>query len=211
MTISAAVCPAVSRARSRAGVGVPPLWPESLVVCLGTGPSLTRADVTRVQGQRVIAINNAYQLAPWADVLYACDAKWWRWHQGAREFLGRKYTLAPGIREYPEVEALRNTGTTGLETDPSGLRTGHNSGFQTIGLAIHLGARRIVLLGYDMQGDHYFGSHPDGTKPPFNRCLAAFATLAEPLAQLGVEVLNCSRTTALNCFPRVSLEEALRV
>ena len=196
-------------ARPRAGVVVPRLWPDSLIVCLGTGPSLTGADVTRVQGQRVIAINNAYQLAPWADVLYACDAKWWRWHQGARGFLGRKYTLAPGVREYPEVEALRNTGPTGLETDPHGLRTGHNSGYQAVGIAVHLGARMIVLLGYDMQGDHYFGRHPDGTKPPFTRCLAAFATLVEPLAALGIAVINCTRQTALTCFPLEALDEVV--
>ena len=188
---------------------MPRLWPESLIVCLGTGPSLTRADVARVQGQRVIAINNAYQVAPWADVLYACDAKWWRWHHGAPGFVGRKYTLAPGLRDYPEVAAVTNTGTLGLETDPRGLRTGHNSGYQAINLAVHLGARTIVLLGYDMQGDHYFGRHPDGTKPPFNRCLAAFETLVDPLAALGVTVINCTRRTALTTFPQRRLEEAL--
>ena len=189
------------------------VWPGSLIVCLGTGPSLTWSDVTRVYGLRVIAINNAYQLAPWADVLYACDAKWWRWHQGARGFRGRKYTLAPGVKEYPEVEALTNTGTTGLETDPRGLRTGHNSGYQAINLAVHLGAKTIVLLGYDMQGDqqgdHYFGRHPDGSKPPFTRCLTAFSTLVEPLAALGVRVINCTRQTALTCFPREVLDQVL--
>jgi hypothetical protein len=190
-------------------VVVPRLWPDSLVVCLGTGPSLTAADVVRVQGQHVIAINNAYQLAPWADVLYACDAKWWRWHQGAPRFPGQKYMLAPACREYPDITALRNTGRDGLEPDPRGLKTGHNSGYQAINLAVHLGARTIVLLGYDMHGDHYFGRHPDGTKPPFTRCLAAFATLVEPLRMLGVDVLNCSRQTALRAFPLPALEDVI--
>jgi hypothetical protein len=192
---------------------VPRVWPDSLIVCLGTGPSLTGADVTRVQGQRVIAINNAYQLAPWADVLYACDAKWWRWHAGAPTFHGRKYMLQPACREYPEITALRNTGPTGLELDPSGLRTGHNSGYQAINLAVHLGARTIVLLGYDMQSPgrdaHFFGAHPDQSKPPFSRCLATFATLVEPLAARGIAVLNCTRQTALRCFPQPALDEVV--
>jgi hypothetical protein len=188
---------------------VPRLWPESLIVCLGTGPSLSGADVQRVQGQRVIAINNAYQLAPWADVLYACDVKWWRWHHGAPTFAGRKYMLQPSCAAYPEVQALRNTGPAGLETDPSGLRTGHNSGYQAINLAVHLGARRIVLLGYDMQGDHFFGRHPDQSKPPFHRCLPVFATLLDPLAALGVTVFNCTRRTALTCFPQPALEDVI--
>jgi len=31
----------------------------------------------------VLAINDAYRLAPWADWLYACDDRWWRFHHEA--------------------------------------------------------------------------------------------------------------------------------
>lgn len=110
---------------------------------------------------------------------------------------------------------LRNTGNTGIEAHPSGLRTGRNSGAAAINLAVHFGAARILLLGYDMghrpgQVSHFFGEHPErlrggsaGTYVPM------FTFLVEPLKALGIEILNCSRQTALECFPRVALHDAL--
>lgn len=194
-----------------ARASVPRLWPGETVVCVGTGPSLTPADVEACRGRaRVIVVNNAYQIAPWADVLYAADEKWWAWHQGAPPFEGLKYTIDPQRRAWPGLTVLRNAGPLGLESNPTGLRTGYNSGYQAINLAVHFGASRIVLLGYDMMGDHFFGSHPDKTRPPFAPCLRAFATLPAPLTAAGVEVLNATRRTALTAFPCVALETILQ-
>lgn len=192
---------------------VPRLCPGGTVVCLGTGPSLTQADVDAVRGKAtVIAVNDAFRLAPWAEVLYACDAKWfyWNWLKGARDFAGLKFALDVAAKKYFGVTVLKKTGETGLELDPSGLRAGRNSGFQAIGLAVHLGAARILLLGYDMHGDHFFGQHPDSSKPPFVICLQRFATLVEPLKAAGVEIINCTPNSALTCFPMQPLREALR-
>jgi hypothetical protein len=194
---------------------VPCLWPNSAVVCIAGGPSLTEADVAFCQGKaRVIAINDAYRLAPWADVLYACDASWWHWHKGVPSFTGPKYALQAAAAHWPGVTVLRNTGEQGLEVDPSGLRTGRNSGYQAINLAVHLGATRILLLGYDMQlgpqGErHWFGDHPHRRDSPYDAFLERFASIVEPLGQLGVSVINCTRRTALMVFPQQALAEAL--
>lgn len=183
---------------------------------IGGGPSLTQADVDLLRNRCfVIAINDAYRLAPWADVLYAADQKWWTWHNGVPGFTGPKYSIDGGYNPVtqPGVQVLRNTGFDGLELDPSGLRTGFNSGYQALNLAVHFGAKRILLLGYDMSVNgrqtHWFGHHPDLEPSPYDKMRAAFDTLVQPLAELGVEVLNCSRRTALQTFPIVSLEEAL--
>jgi hypothetical protein len=193
-------------------VKVPKLWPNSTIVCLATGPSLTPEDVNYCRGKaHVIAISDAYKLAPWADVLYSCDAKWWTWahdhkrHPRFAEFQGLKYALTAHSARFPGVQVLKNTGKDGLERHPAGLRTGRNSGFQAINLAVHLGASRIVLLGYDMGGKHFFGNHPDGSAPPFADCIKRFTTLVAPLAELGIEVINCTRKTALTAFPQRSL------
>lgn len=183
------------------------------VVCLASGPSLTAADVAYCRGRAVVlAIKDAIRLAPWADVLYACDAKWWQHYGDRLTFTGQKYTLEHTARQWATV--LENTGDSGLEVTPTGLRTGKNSGYQAINLAVHLGATRIVLLGYDMAPDdtgkhHWFGAHPWKTTPPYKLFLPFFQTLVAPLAQLGITIWNASRRTALTCFPCVSLEEAL--
>lgn len=197
---------------------VPRLWPGETVTLIGGGPSLTPADVAAVRGRtRVIAINNAYQLAPWADALYAADRKWIDWHGGVPGFTGPKYSIAsadPTPR--PDWTVLRNTGTHGLDLDPTALRTGFNGGYQALNLAVHFGAARILLLGFDLgiapDGRcHWHGPHPDRQPAPFYAMLDAFPSLVAPLAILGVEVVNCSRRTALACFPCVALEDALLV
>lgn len=195
---------------------VPRRWPGATIVCLGGGPSLTPADVDAVHaaGLHTIAINDAYRLAPWADVLYACDQQWWTWHAGVPSFTGPRYALAASIPiTWPDIVVLENTGWTGLELAPTGLRAGHNSGYQAVNLAVHLGAARVLLLGYDLGPDgaltHWFGDHPSLVPSPYAEMRAAFETLVAPLAAIGVEVLNCSRRTALTAFPCVALEDAL--
>jgi hypothetical protein len=194
---------------------VPQLCPGGTVVCLAGGPSLTQADVDYCRGKAtVIAINDAYKLAPWADVLYACDKRWWDWHKGAGSFKGLKYALQRPALKWPGVHILQNTGPHGLELKRNAVRNGKNSGYQAINVAVHLGAKRIVLLGYDMhipQGgpSHWFGEHPLGGPPPVRSFRGLFRGLVKPLQELGIEVVNCSRVTELDAFPRQPLESVL--
>lgn len=196
--------------------GVPKLWPGATVLCMGTGPSLTQQDVDFVRGKaRVIAINDAFKLCPWADVLYGCDGSWWEWNKGARDFTGMKFgmTVRPG--HFRDVVRMRNAGSKGLCLERDGLCTGRNSGYQAINLAVHFGAARILLLGYDMSRDrngrsHFFGEHPRRAKPsPYPAFREVFPTLVKPLARLGIEVINCTRRTELKTFRLMPLEEAL--
>lgn len=194
------------------GPSVPKLWAGETAVCIGGGSSLTRDDVEYCRGKaRVVAVNDAYRLAPWADVLYAADASWWYWHKGVPSFTGPKYTLDTSAR-YKGLTILENMGLEGLETDPRGLRNGRNGGYQAIGLAYHLGITRILLLGYDMHGGHWFGDHPGGhhrQPSPFNAFIRYFATIARPLEAAGVEVINCTLGSRLACFPKRPLREVL--
>jgi hypothetical protein len=200
------------------------LWPESTIVILACGPSLTREDVDFCCGKaKVIAVNDAYRLAPWADALYACDSRWWFWHKGVPGFMGQKYSIDARVKKaFPSITVLRNTGDEGLELDPTGLRNGRNSGYQAINLGVHLGGKRFILLGFDMKSSpgidpktrkeikrhHFFGEHPHPIQPPYNLMLPMFETIATPLAGLGVTVINATRSTALKTFPRETLEAA---
>lgn len=214
---------------------VPPLWRDETCFIVAGGPSLKGMDLKVLAGRRVIAINDAYRLCPFAEILYFCDAKWWDWHKDKpafQAFAGRLVKLEPELKGGGEKRpvfmlkdytAERRRGgmtdtqaTGGLEVKRNGVRTGRNSGYQCINLAIHLGATRIVLLGYDMRGGtdgrtHWFGDHPVPTKvhtfAPV--MLPHFATLVEPLAERGVEVLNATLGSAIECFPKVKLADLL--
>ena len=193
---------------------IPRRWPGGTVACLATGASLTAQDVEYVRDKvdGVIAINDAIDLAPWADILYACDGKWWGWRQGVPSYHGTKYAMKEDARRWSThgVQMIRRGNHQGLDTRPDGVAHGYNSGYQAIGVAFHSGAKRIILLGYDMKGVHFFGHHPDRTKAPYARCIPIFKTLVKPLAERGVDVINCTRRTALTCFPQMPLDEALR-
>lgn len=95
------------------------------------------------------------------------------------------------------------------------LSTGMNSGYQAVNLAHLAGAARAVLLGYSMKrlagsgAMHWFGDHPIKTgEPVLTSMLTCYRTLAKALPRV-FEVINATRDTALDCFPRRSLESVL--
>nr|WP_288093342.1 hypothetical protein [Thauera sp.] len=91
----------------------------------------------------------------------------------------------------------------------------NNSGAAAISLAAERGAQRILLLGYDCQRTngqaHWHGDHPRGlgNAGSMDKWAGSFAELAENMRKRGVEVINCSRATALTVFPRSDLESEL--
>lgn len=160
-----------------------------------------------------LAINNTWELAPWADVLYAADATWWTVHaQTALKFAGIKVTAHESV-PYRQVMELRNTGKEGFDPDPSAVRTGGNGGYTGVHIAAHGGAARILLCGFDMRGTHWHGPHPKPLRSTgahtFRKWIRRFETLAPELKARGIEVLNCTPGSALKCFPFMDLEEAL--
>lgn len=78
-----------------------------------------------------------------------------------------------------------------------------------------LGASRIVLLGYDMRfidgKKHWHEDHRD--RNPSASQLRGwadnFATMLPDLARAGVDVINCTPGSALNCFAMARIEDAL--
>lgn len=199
---------------------VPRQWPGETFVILGGGPSLTKADVAFCRGKaRVIAIKQTIHLAPWADVFYFCDRKILEFpgHESAlmRErlaaFEGLRFTL--DHLAHNDATALQIGDETGLSRNPTMLNTGKNSGYQAVNLAVHLGAAKIVLLGFDMQDragvDHWFGCHPWKTRPNYRLFLEYWPTLVAPLKAAGVSIVNATKDSALTCFPYQPLSEAL--
>lgn len=197
---------------------VAPIWSGQTVVCIASGPSLTQADCDYVRGRaRVIAVNDGVQLAPWADVLYSSDRYWWPHYLASNAFDGPKYSVgsAPDrtdrFLKHPEISVLRHAGIDGLEM-VDGLRTGRNSGYAALNLAVQMGASRVILLGYNMGpvgGQRHFFSGGISGDSPYQDFVKRFDTIAQPLRDLGVEVWNCTPESRLTVFPIVSLRDVL--
>lgn len=164
----------------------------------------------------MIVVNSSYERAPWADVLHAGDAKWWRAYPEAEAFAGERWTLDPELADDPGMHQITGIDEPGISENPRRLHTGGNVGYQAIGLAVLWGARRIVLLGYDMNATrgrlHWHADHDAkrlGNPCNFAAWRARLAVAAVDLRRLGVEVVNCSRETALTCFERDDLGDTL--
>ncbi len=219
---------------------IKPRWAECVIAA--TGPSLTQLVVDQIalkhwragqvienpgartiqvrDGWRVLAVNDAYRLMPWADLLYACDAKWWEVHQGCPGFAGEKWSShSEGSDD--KLDAAARWGLTlvcgahedGFSLDPGLIHYGSVSGFQAINLALLMGAKRILLVGYDMRVNgrrHFFGNHPDPLTNAmrFEALVPQFARAAHHLPP-EIKILNCTPGSALDCFPMSDLEAAL--
>lgn len=201
---------------SRKVWSVSEFWPGSTAVILAGGPSLDLVQIRHVgrakmEGRcRVFAVNDAVYPAWWSDWLHGSDAKWWNWHRlSATKFRGIKTTQDENVPPQWGVALLKNTGQTGFDPDPSCIRTGASSAYQAVHCAIHAGARRIVLLGVDMTEGHWFGAHPDEMEQGCEQMLPCWPTLIPALEDRGIEVINCSPDSRLECFEKRDLAAVL--
>lgn len=102
----------------------------------------------------------------------------------------------------------------GKPLSPGVLATGGNGGYQALGLALMFGAARVILLGYDMGATggrlHWHRDHGGKLHNPephkFRDWIAHYNKLA---GFCPVPIINCSRESALKCFPRMGLDEGL--
>jgi len=195
------------------------MWEGKTAVVMASGQSLTAEAADAVRHLPRVVTNATYRRAPDAEVIYAADTAFWRHKDYADVYdcPGFKVSCEQIRGVYPNtppgVLILRHAGAHGFVDDPTMVRTGSNSGYAAIHIAALAGAKRILLLGLDLTGGHWHGSHPHGLNNPrpysFTRWIRYFNGLAPHLKDRGIEVLNCSPISALTCFPKVALEEIL--
>lgn len=185
-------------------------WKGRTVVCIASGPSLTEEDCERARraGLPTIVTNTTFKRCPWAEVLFGFDGKWWKHYRRDVDavFKGARLTCAPAGHREGGAELLLHA---------SWFTSFHNSGANAISLAIAAGAARVVLIGFDCQKTggavHWHGDHPAplGNARSMPNWAKHFKNVGRYAAQRGVKIINCSRATALTCFPLAELEAVL--
>lgn len=158
-------------------------------------------------------------------MVYGCDPAWWRHRKGLPEYTGLKIAWAgAGLNEYPDIRTVEIAKEGGKYADDiltgevGKVGGGGNSGFQALNLAVQFGARRIVLVGYDMTdrgGVHWYGRNDwkqanNPNQSNFDRWIKVFEASAPVLRDMGAEVVNASPDSALKCFPRRSIGDAFK-
>lgn len=150
-------------------------------------------------------------------MLYAADFKFWEVYIGQirASFRGEFWTVSGMARDKYGAYWMQHSRDAGYNPAPDTINGGGNSGYQAVHLAATFGASKIVLLGFDMQrtgGKHHWHGKHEGRLANgvgFRFWMENFQALARDLKARGVEVINATRETAMTCFPRAPLEEAL--
>ena len=191
--------------------------PARTCVIVGTGPSAGTARLECSRGWPCIAVNDAWRLIPWAQYLYACDRQWWNKHGATvrAEFLGECWTQDAGSAKAYGIRHVTGVNFPGLSESRGTIHTNAHSGAQAVNLATLWGAKRLLLVGFDLQPvegrRHYFGDHPPGllNNSPYAVFVRRWVAIAADLKRMGVSVINCSPVSALRHFPHQLIEDAL--
>lgn len=192
-------------------------WKGETVAIIASGPSLTSDQVAAIElahraGKcKVIAVNNNILKAPFSDVMYARDWDWWVGYAGQwKAFTGEKWTGDRRASVQFDLKYVPERKGRGLCRSRGRIHSGKNSGHQAMGLAYWFGVSRMLLVGFDMQSTngetHWFGKHKGDLNNPTQGGMKAWRGYMEDLANdletEHIEVINCSKQTALTCFKR---------
>jgi len=194
-------------------------------VIRGTSPSVYSPYMSSIHDKHTIGINVAYLLGDWIDFVFFGDSGFLLKHQHAlANFQGLKISCHPKADSLSWVKfvARDKSHAQGISSNPMRVSWNGNSGAAAISIAVHTGAKRVILLGFDMKvneedNQHWHDIYQRGTtmdqkrrrKMPFHRHLRGFPQIARDAKQMGVEILNASPDSAIECFQKVTVKELL--
>jgi len=180
---------------------------------LASGPSLAQHDLSRLQRRLVMGLNRSAWAYP--DSHYHCTMDQRLFDEYPDVLRSTRYLFT--LEGRPFGIPLGLLGSEGFSEDLTrGIYSGYTVSYFAMQVAIYMGFREIFFLGLDLNhhGDqtHFFGqdfrsrNHVDTEFPRMRRMLTYGADQA---ARLGVSVYNCSPTSDLECFEKVSFDCAL--
>lgn len=213
------------------------LWPGKTVFIIGGGGSLKldaglpRKEIKEkvvfpaiseylkpIHNERVLGVNNAFELGPWVDACFFGDEGWFRRNRFKLvHFAGYKIHNCSTITARGCIAVYRGE-PYGLESKPDRICWNNNSGAAAINVAVHLGAKRIVLLGFDMKVkpaeikyNNWHNLHKDKTKDwnQYPEFIKAFPYIKVDAENMGVEIINATPCSALTEFPKMTFKEAV--
>lgn len=184
--------------------------------------------------KHVIGINVAYKLGNWVDICFFGDYPFFLTHRkglAAFEKLVVTSCTKVGNKNLEWIKYLpqelkkdkpQGQQTHGISTNPNHVSWNQNSGAAAISIAAWSGAKRIVLVGFDMNlsplnnEQHFhneyrrFGSKERKDKQlPFDVHLRTWGVIKSDADNMGIEILNTSLNSAIKEIPKVHIKELL--
>jgi hypothetical protein len=187
-------------------------------------PDILKGRECRQKGWFTIGVNLAgYMIGDWVNVCFFADAlMYWNHKDALKQCQARKISLdktkegVASIATDPghTVEVWQWGGCHGVNTRPGFCCFNRSSGGAAINLAYHLGAKRVFLLGYNMNLDEngdmqewYPEEWKRKSKKGYHNMLLPFDKIAADAKRLGMEILNATPGSAIKQFPFVNIED----
>lgn len=180
---------------------------------LASGPSLVTHDLSRLKHRIVMGLNRSALTYP--DTHYHCVMDH-RLFDEYHDLLKRTRYLFT-LEGRPWGIPMTLLGGEGFSWDlKKGIYSGYTISYVALQLAVYMGFKEIYFLGLDLKhsrgNTHFFGhdfhsANHEQTEFPKMQKMLIYA--AGELQDSGVKVCNCSPTSTLECFHRVTYEDAI--
>lgn len=194
------------------------------IAIVGGGPSLTNVDWDYIRDlgreYHFIGANAAYKLGHWIEYVIFGDKKFWDWNKKeiSHSLISQNY-IAVNENLIDETDLLvvkrLSLGWVNDRTKRS-IAWNCNSGAAAVNLAALLGAKKIILLGFDMKlsfnGNnnwHQYHKVPI-VNPMFCKFIHRFKYVEKGCKEMNIEVINTNPESELPYFPKMTIEEAFK-
>ena len=188
-------------------------------------PSAYSPFMEAIHNEHVIAINMSFLIGDWIDMLFFGDHGYFLANrEKIAAFPGLKISCDPKSSKYNWVKFLARDAkhNKGISNNPTMVSWNGNSGAAAISVAANAGAKRIILLGFDMKlsnnkFQHWHDLYNRGAaldskrirKLPFDRHVRCFKPVADDARRRGIEILNACPDSAIPDFPKFSVKQLL--
>ena len=191
---------------------------ERDVYVIGGGPSIAQCDLSVLADESVIAVNSSYKAVIDAGieggVLYFTDTGWWNSHRDdlIERWLPREIvTMSRTAKREQPVLVRRIQHAVPSASFPenvygsSVVKHGNSSGHTAVALAVAMGAKRVILLGFDMRlvdgKSHFHTDYGDAISPGvIEGWIEGFNGWNMAANDIGVSIVNATPGSALDEF-----------
>ena len=180
---------------------------------LASGPSLNDLDLSLLKNKIVMGLNRSILVYPTPYYQCVFDYRLFDLYLDSLKSVRQLFTLEGRPLGLP----LKLLGGEGFSTDlEEGIYSGYTISYFALQVAVYMGFKRIFFLGLDLKHNgpktHFFGQDPqtmnhEETEFPRMKKMLDFG--AQTLANTDIEVFNCSPTSNLDSFKKLSYLETL--
>lgn len=191
---------------------------------------MEQVESARRKGLKLFGVNRIFQDVPDLELLFGTNHQFWDYYLqlGLKDHPCEKWTNSEEAAQRHGLSYIPGVDKSGVSLNPDRIHHGHSSGFCLLNLAILMGARKIVLLGFDLRfapdydgrqqlvgssPRHYFSEYPPELQhwPKVSvqqgKHLELLKQYQSVARQNVAEIINCTGPNSiLDCFPMSDID-----